>query len=71
MDTIRAARKARGLTQVELAEQLGVSQSTVAGWESGRRTVELARLYDVCSALGLKPHEVHPAIRPQTDTSAA
>ena len=33
---IRAARRERGLTQDELAEQVGVSRSAVAQWETGR-----------------------------------
>ncbi len=32
---IRAAREQKGLTQVDLAEQLGVSQSTISFWERG------------------------------------
>lgn len=31
--TLREARLAAGLTQAQLAARLGVSQSTVAGWE--------------------------------------
>lgn len=30
-------RKARGITQVELAERLGVSQAVISQWEKGRR----------------------------------
>lgn len=33
----RAIREAAGATQAELAEALGVDQSTVARWESGVR----------------------------------
>jgi transcriptional regulator with XRE-family HTH domain len=32
---IAKARQARGLTQIELAQELGVSPSTVANWERG------------------------------------
>jgi transcriptional regulator with XRE-family HTH domain len=32
---IRAARRQRDLSQVELAEQLGVRQSSVSQWERG------------------------------------
>jgi transcriptional regulator with XRE-family HTH domain len=32
---IRAARRAAGLSQAELAEQLGLAQSSVSQWERG------------------------------------
>ena len=32
---IKERRKACGITQVQLAELLGVGQSTVCGWETG------------------------------------
>lgn len=32
---IRELRRASGMTQTMLAERLGVSQSTVCGWETG------------------------------------
>jgi len=37
-------RKAKGLTQVELAGKLGVSQSLLALYESGRRNIPVAVL---------------------------
>lgn len=40
-DVLRYLRKQRGLTQSELAEQLNVSQSTVASWENGSRRPDL------------------------------
>ena len=35
---IKQLRKENRLTQVELADKLGVSVSTVAMWETGKRT---------------------------------
>jgi len=37
-DEIRRARRTLGLTQVGLAEALGVSTMSVESWEQGRRT---------------------------------
>ena len=34
-DALRAFRKRLGLTQAELAEQLGVARNSVARWEMG------------------------------------
>ena len=38
--TIKDKRKARGMTQSELAERLGVATSTVGMWETGKRVPE-------------------------------
>ena len=47
---IRMARRERGLTQDDLADQVGVSRSAVAQWETGRTgqiTGNLSRIADV------------------------
>ena len=41
---LRDFRKRKGLTQQELGELLGVSQSTVAGWEARRRSLDAPQL---------------------------
>ena len=39
-----AARIAKGLTQKELAEKMGVSRQTVLEWENGKRQIKTAYL---------------------------
>jgi len=46
-------RKESGLTQVQLAETMGVSQQTVAAWEVGRRGVPVAIVPALARALGV------------------
>lgn len=46
-------RKAAAITQVQLAETLGVSQQTVASWEVGRRGVPIATLPALARALAV------------------
>ncbi len=48
-ETIRAARKARGLTQAQFAEALGCRQQTISEWELGMYTPKNAyqRLLDL------------------------
>lgn len=50
-DRIKRFRKANGLTQQQLAERVGVTQSAIAAWESGKREVpkgdNLLRLSEV------------------------
>lgn len=52
-DRIRALREQRGLTQTDLAKQLGITRSSVNAWEMGisvpstQYIVELAQLFKV------------------------
>jgi len=46
-DNIRALRKARGLTQEQLAEALGVTVGAVYKWETGRSAPEVALLMEL------------------------
>ena len=48
---LRSLRKARGLTQVQLAEKLGVVQSRIATIERKPETMSVARLFEVLAAL--------------------
>ena len=43
-ERIAELRKARGITQVQLAELLGVSQQTVQAYEVGRRRIQVSSL---------------------------
>ena len=46
-------RKAQGLTQVQLAEILGVAQQTLAHYEGGRLRIAAAMLQPVANALSI------------------
>lgn len=48
---IKQLRKARGLTQKELADKLGVTQSAVGNWEAGIRNPRAADLLNIAEAL--------------------
>ena len=50
---IRDFRKAKGLTQAELAQALGVSRSTVSMWEYGSNEPNLDMLDRIAAALGI------------------
>jgi transcriptional regulator with XRE-family HTH domain len=50
---IAAHRKDSGLTQVQLAETMSVSQQTVASWEVGRRGVPVSVLPALARALSV------------------
>lgn len=55
---IAAARKAAGLTQTQLAEQLGLAQQTLAHYEAGRLRVARALLAPLARALGVSTEEL-------------
>lgn len=63
---LKALRKSRGLTQVQLAARLGIKQARYAFIESHPETVSTAQLLDVFAALG-----VDILLRPRADTKAA
>ena len=46
-DRIKQLRKQKGLTQKEMAEAVGVGVSTIAMWESGKRTPSFKLLNDL------------------------
>lgn len=52
MDELKRLREAAGLSQVQLALMLGVSQGTVANWERGFRVPQTGSLIKIASILG-------------------
>jgi transcriptional regulator with XRE-family HTH domain len=50
---VAAARKARDLTQQQLADELGIAQQTLAHYEAGRLRVAVALLPPLARALGV------------------
>ncbi|MCD8086263.1 MAG: helix-turn-helix domain-containing protein [Clostridiales bacterium] len=52
-DRIQALRKAKGISQEELAEQAGVSRQAVSKWESGQSTPELEKLILLSDCFGV------------------
>ena len=55
---ITALRKAQRITQVQLAEQLGVSQQTVTAYESGKRRVPISHLPRLAGLLAVTVEEL-------------
>ena len=50
---LRDAREAAGLTQVQLADRLGQTQSFVSKCERGERRLDIAEVRAFCEALGI------------------
>lgn len=51
---LQQARLARGLSQEQLAEELGLQQSTISEIESGKSTIYLRRLLTLARATGVE-----------------
>ena len=49
---LKELRSAKGLTQTEVAHQLGKPQSYVSKYEAGERQLDVIELISVCRALG-------------------
>lgn len=55
---IRARRETLGLTQAELAEEIGAFQPEISRIEQGDKSISLARFWEVCEALGVQPSQM-------------
>lgn len=56
--TIRSARIAKNMTQMNLADAMGVSYQAVSNWERGNSMPDIAKLGELCEALGLTLDEL-------------
>lgn len=54
-DVLIEARRAKNLTQVEVANRLSKPQSFVSKYESGERRLDVIEFMEVCKALGTNP----------------
>ena len=52
---LKALRREAGVTQVELGERLGNTQTFVSKFERGERRLDVTEFVDVCEALGVEP----------------
>jgi len=52
-DRLKEARQLRGLTQIELADRMGVVGSTISGYEIGRSEPDIAQLSQLMQILGV------------------
>ena len=55
---IRQYREANNLTQKQLAEKIGVSNSRISNWEQGINRPDVDLLSVICTALSVSPSEL-------------
>jgi transcriptional regulator with XRE-family HTH domain len=68
---LRRRRIELGLTQIELAARLGVTNVTVSRWESGTFRVSATRLLEIAEALDTHPELLSAASAPAQLTGTA
>ncbi|MER9317723.1 helix-turn-helix domain-containing protein [Mesorhizobium sp. M0659] len=56
-------RKAKGLTQAQLADKLGRPQSFVAKYEGAERRLDVIEFLDITAALDADPCEILSSLR--------
>ena len=62
-------RKAKGLTQIEFAEKLGVSNKSVSRWETGKNMPDVSLFLPLCELLGISVNELIIGERISTEES--
>ena len=51
-------RKAKGLTQIEFAEKLGVTNKSVSRWETGKNMPDVSLFLSICDVLDISVNEL-------------
>jgi transcriptional regulator with XRE-family HTH domain len=54
LDELREARHRARLTQVELAEAMGVTQTYISKCERGERRLDIIELNEFCQGMGIR-----------------
>ena len=55
---LKEARRQRGMTQMELAERLGNTQTFISKVERGERRLDVVEFVESCEAIAIDPCEV-------------
>ena len=55
---IAQCRKDRGMTQMQLAEKLGITDRAVSKWETGKSMPDVAIITDLCRELGISLNDL-------------
>ena len=55
---ISACRTEKGLTQMQLAEKLNITNRAVSKWETGKSMPDVSLMLDLCDILGINVNEL-------------
>ena len=56
---IQQSRKAKGFTQKDLGDRIGVSDKTISKWENGNSIPDTSILNELCATLDINVNELH------------
>jgi len=57
LELLRAERRNAGVTQVMLANRIGVTQSVISKMESGERRLDVVETLEICDALRISQRD--------------
>ena len=66
-DRIRDARKAAQFTQWQLAERLGVSNTSISNWEKGLSRPDADMIQKLCACLHLQANDFYGTTQPAAE----
>jgi transcriptional regulator with XRE-family HTH domain len=69
VERLRGCREERGLSQTELARQLGWPQQKLSSIEAGARRLDVIEFFQLTSALGLSPARAMKLVLPSAKAS--
>lgn len=58
VNKIKKLREEKGITQLELALEMGLTPGAIANIETLRNDISATRLHDIAKALGVEPWEL-------------
>lgn len=64
---IKEARIKKNMTQMQLADEMGVSYQAVSNWERGNSMPDISKLEDLCRVLGITVNELLGMEAPAAD----
>lgn len=70
-DLIRKTRRTLNISQMQLAERIGVSYQQVQKYETGQSEITTSRLYQIADALGIEPISLLPLKETKVEESIA
>ena len=66
-ENLRAARKAAGLSQKELADAVGAKHNSVSNWEKGQNNPSQPTIEKLCGVLGVSANDLFGSAQAQQD----